>query len=155
MRQQIEYDVLSVGEFRTSKLFGFYIPDAIQVNKKYFFNNSPELDGKQIVGIDAYCFDALNPNYPQTVLIQGQVYNTIAVGDAYKVLCFFCNDAGETLLKNPLSAFSRFATVNNTASLELREYDLKIRSGKSYFVFVEAPLVTPNPVYIPFNFFFK
>lgn len=154
MNEEIVIDTARAVWFTDSKLFGFYLPASLEIGKKYFFNNVPEIDKKRITGIDAYSYDVLNPNYPQTVSLGGKVYNTIAVGDVYKVLCVFADADGNTKLKLPLSALSRFATINNTPRLEVPRYDLRIHSGKSFFQFVELPLVTASPVFIPFNFHF-
>lgn len=151
---RLKYNAAATGEFSRSKLFPFFIPAAIEVGKPYYFNNAPEIDLETVTGVDAFCYDVLNPNFPATLPI-GQInYNTIFVGDVYRVLVVFNDKDGNLILKAPLSSFSRFVTVNNTPTLKPRNYLMKIASGKSYFQFVE-PILTPNPVVIPLNFFFK
>lgn len=137
-------------------MFWWTIDAAPAVNVRYPLTRNREIYNFYTTGIELYTYDATTQNVPDTVELNGKLYNTLRTGDASKIKVTWCDYDGNWLeFEKPIVSYNRFPTLANNVLLDLRNYYMQIFPPRSYFNFVALGLVTPLPIAIPFVFYWS
>lgn len=139
------------------KLFYFTFDAFPTIGQRYLMNNFVEISKHVTKGIEAQFVSFGPPTIAPTVELEGSTYNVITQPDCRYLRMTFKDIRGNILMyRQPYNAFVRSGQLFGFPSpLEIRRYNLKIYTGKSFFEWGTNVFFTALPMAIPIMFFFE